>query len=230
MLEYQSKSCKKLKVISSWSGGKDSCLACYKAIMEGFKLSYLLNSVSQEYDRVLFHGVKSDLVRLQARLVQLPVVQPKMNKNNYEEKYKRAALKLKKDGIEGIVYGDIALQDSRDWNERMCSKLGVKAIFPLWGQLQKQILKDFLDAGFKAIVTCTQDKVLGKEWVGRWLDDKFIHQLEEIQNVDLCGENGEYHTFVTGGPLFKREIRILEIDKVLKDGYWFLDIIRYEVT
>lgn len=222
-----------MKVACSWSGGKDSSFACYKAIIQEFKVSYLINTVSQEYDRVLFHGIKSELARLQARLAQFPIVQPPINKDNYEEKYIKAAAKLKEDGIEGIVYGDIALQDSRNWNEKVCEKLKVSPIFPLWGQLREQILNEFIDTGFKAIVTCTQANLLGKEWVGRQIDKEFIHELQSRQvgtNVDLCGENGEYHTFVTGGPLFKGEIKILETKKVLKNGYWFLDILRYEVA
>ena len=157
-----------MNVACSWSGGKDSSFACYKAIIQGFKVSYLINTVSQEYDRVLFHGIKSELARLQARLAQFPIVQPHINKDNYEEKYIKAAAKLKEDGIEGIVYGDIALQDSRNWNEKVCEKLKVIPIFPLWGQIREQILNEFIDAGFKAIVACTQADLLDKEWVGRW--------------------------------------------------------------
>jgi uncharacterized protein (TIGR00290 family) len=219
-----------MKVACSWSGGKDSCLACHKAIIQGVKVSYLINTVSQEYDRVLFHGIKSELARLQARLAQFPIVQPPINKDNYEEKYIKAAAKLKADGIEGIVYGDIALQDSRNWNEKVCEKLKVSPIFPLWGQIREQILNEFIDTGFKAIVTCTQANLLDKEWVGRWIDKKFIQELSCFGGIDLCGENGEYHTFVTGGPLFKGEIKILETEKVFKNGYWFLDILRYEVV
>lgn len=233
VLEYQSEKSEVLflmKVISSWSSGKDSCFASHKTIMEGNEVSYLLNTISEEYDRVLFHGIKSELARLQAQLINIPIIQRKINENNYEEEYKKAASKLKDKGIEGIVYGDIALQDSRQWNEKVCKKLGLKPIFPLWGQQSEQILDDFINAGFKAIITCTQAKLLDKEWVGRWIDKEFIQDLQKLQDVDLCGENGEYHTFVTGGPLFKREIRILETDKVLKDGYWFLDIVRYKVV
>lgn len=218
-----------MKVVCSWSSGKDSCLACYKAMMEGFEVSYLLNTVSQEYDRVLFHGVKSELVRVQAQLIQIPIIQAKIDKDNYEEKYRQAASKVKEEGIQGIVYGDIALQDSRDWNEGVCKKLGVQPIFPLWGQKREDMLNDFINAGFKAIVTCVDTKALGKEWLGRWVDKKFMEELKKIQNVDMCGENGEYHTFVTGGPLFKKEIKIIKSNKVLRDDrYWFLDILEYK--
>lgn len=218
-----------MHVVSSWSGGKDSCLACYEAVSDGYKVFYLLNSVSKEYDRVSFHGVKSELISLQAQAIDVPIVQPRVTKDDYEQEFKKAILELKELGIRGAVFGDIELQEHRDWIERVCGELGVEPILPLWGRQPEQIFRDFIDAEFEAIVVSANADLLGKEWVGRRVDDKFVEDLRKVEDVDLCGEAGEYHTFVTDGPLFKRRIMIQKIDKVLKNGYWFLDILSHEI-
>lgn len=214
-------------VIASWSGGKDSCLAFYKALCEGYKVSSLINTVSVEFRRVRFHGIESTLIQKQAQAISIPLLQRETTGERYEQEFKETLREAT--DIEGVVFGDIHLQHCREWAEKICGELGVKAIEPLWGRSPEDILLDFIDAGFEAIVVSTQASLLGKEWIGRKLDKEFLEDIRKCKNIDACGENGEFHTFVTDGPLFKKRINISESQKVLRDGYWFLDIRKYQL-
>ena len=221
-------------VISSWSGGKDSCLASYKAIQEGFKVRYLLNFVSKEFKRCCFHGIEARLLKLQAELTGIPLVQKEVTADmqEYEKEFKAAVNELKAVGVKGMVFGDIYLDEHRDWVERVCKDLEIKPLEPLWDDSPARLLEEFIDLGFKAVVVSCQADKFGKEFVGREVDKNLINELKE-RNICPCGENGEFHTFVVDGPLFKRRIQILESDAVLKEGfwkYWFLDIKKYRIV
>ncbi|MFC1624113.1 diphthine--ammonia ligase [Candidatus Omnitrophota bacterium] len=220
-----------LLAISSWSGGKDSCLACYKAMKNGFKVKYLLNFISKEYRRCSFHGIEAELLKLQAELVGIPLVQkevtPDMKK--YEEEFKEAVSLLKAKGIKKMVFGDIYLSDQINWVERVCKDLGIQPIEPLWGASPHRILEEFIDLGFKTIVVSCKADLFGKDFVGRCIDNDFLNELRD-KDICPCGENGEFHTLVVDGPIFKRKIEILKSEPVLKEGfwkYWFLDIKEY---
>jgi uncharacterized protein (TIGR00290 family) len=218
------------KVIVSWSGGKDSCLACYKAMLEGHKVVYLVNTISEEYKRVRFHGTKDKLIQTQANAIGIPIFQKTTDGDNYESDFKEGVRNLisGKD-IPSMVFGDIHLQSGLEWVEKVCKELGIKAIEPLWKIPTKEILLEFIDSGFEAYVTSCQAKLLSREFVGRKLDKKFLEDVSKL-GIDVCGENGEYHTLVTDGPIFKKKLNLLETQKVLRDGYWFLDIRKYELT
>lgn len=229
-----------MTVISSWSGGKDSCLACYKAMQDGLDVSYLLNMAVDGRS----HGLDMKLVSAQSQAIGIPLMQRVVTWDSYEEEFKKAvnelirdlrsrssegnALGLKKKGVNGMVFGDIDIQEHRDWVEKTCAELGVKAFLPLWKQKRDELLKEFISAGFKAIVVCINSETLERRWLGRIVDKKFVDELSNL-NVDLCGEAGEYHTFVIDGPLFKKRIEILESREVKRDGKWFLDILTYKV-
>jgi uncharacterized protein (TIGR00290 family) len=221
-------------VISSWSGGKDSCLASYKAIQEGFKVRYLLNFVSKEYKRCCFHGIEARLLKLQAGLTGIPLVQKEVTADmqEYEKEFKAAVNELKAVGVKGMVFGDIYLDEHRDWVERVCKDLEIEPLEPLWDDSPARLLEEFIDLGFKAVVVSCQADKFGKEFVGRQVDKNLINELKE-RNICPCGENGEFHTFVVDGPLFKRRIQILESDAVFKEGfwkYWFLNIKKYRIV
>lgn len=210
--------------IATWSGGKDSCLACYMAIQQGHTIAQLANFVSQEYGRVRFHGVTAELIRAQARAVGLPLLQHETSADSYEAGFKDGIRSVLSDTTGGLVFGDIHLQHCRDWALRVCGELGIEAIEPLWGRDPEEVLLEFIDSGFRAIVVSTQADLLGEEWLGREIEREFVLDLKDHRGVDLCGENGEYHTLVVDGPLFRERIDILESRKLLRDGYWFLDI------
>jgi uncharacterized protein (TIGR00290 family) len=219
-----------VKVVASWSGGKDSCLSCYKAICEGYEVSYLLNTISDEYRRVRFHGTEEKLIQTQARAIGMPLLQKATTADGYEEEFKDAIRDVIAEGIGGVVFGDIHLPNGRKWAEKICRDLGVQAIEPLWGCSPEEILSEFIESGFEATVVCTQGNLLGEEWVGRRVDEAFLKDILHRKDVDPCGENGEYHTLVTDGPLFKQRVGIVESEKVLKDGYWFLDVREYRLV
>lgn len=223
---------KKAALVSSWSGGKDSCLACYKAMQAGYEVKYLLNFISKEYKRCCFHGITQDLLKLQAELVGIPLVQREVTADmqEYEKEFKQAVLELKNQGIGKIVFGDIYLDEHKDWVERVCYEVGVEPLEPLWNNNPKDIIKEFVDSGFKSIVVSAQAEKLGSDSIGRLIDKDFAEELAS-RNICPCGENGEFHTFVVDGPLFKRGIKIQESEVILKEGFWkfwFMDIKKYE--
>ena len=220
--------------ISSWSGGKDSCLACYKAMKQGYQVEYLLNFISREYKRGCFHGIAAELLKLQASLIGMPLVQKEVSPDmkEYEEEFKQAVSELQAKGIKAMVFGDVYLEEHRSWVERVSKDLGIQPIEPLWGIPPDKVVEDFINLGFKAIVVSAQAKVLGKEFIGRLVDRSLLQELKKRQ-ICPCGENGEFHTFVIDGPIFKKKIEITKSQTVLKEGFWkhwFLDIQDYEVN
>jgi len=217
-----------MSYISSWSGGKDSCFACYKAICEGYNVSYLLNFISKEYKRVSFHGTEAKLIQLQAEAIGIPLLQKETTWNGYEQEFKDAVKSLIPDGVTGMVFGDIYLEEHKDWVDRVCGELGIEAIEPLWGQDPERSLLDFIDAGFEATIVSAKSELFDDKWMGQKLDREFLSYLKD-NNIDLCGENGEYHTFVTAGPMFNKKIKITKSQPITRDGYWFLDTIEYSL-
>ncbi len=220
-----------LTVISSWSGGKDSCLACYKAIQQGYQVKYLLNFISREHKRCCFHGIEARLLQLQAELTGIPLIQKEVTADmqEYEKEFKEAVTELKARGIRKMVFGDIYLLDHMNWVDRVCKDLAIEPIEPLWNVSPTQILEEFIDLGFKAIIVSCQADKFGKDFIGRYIDKDLLVELKS-KNICPCGENGEFHTLVVDGPLFKRRINILESEPIVKEGfwkYWFLDIKKY---
>lgn len=218
-----------LAVISSWSGGKDSCLAYYNALRKGHEIKHLLNFVSKDSGRCCFHGIEKDLVKLQAELISVPLTQKEVTADmkEYEREFKEAVSAFK--GVDSMVFGDIYLDEHKDWVERVCGDIGITPIEPLWGISPFDIVYEFIDVGFKAIVVSCQADKFGKDFVGRIVNKDLINELRE-RNICPCGENGEFHTLVVDGPIFKRPIKIIKSEPVFKQGfwkYWFLDIKEY---
>jgi len=210
----------KKKVFSSWSGGKDSSLACYKAMEDGFEVAHLLNLLSEDGKRERAHGTRPFLLRLQSEAMGIPIVHVNAAWGEYERKFKHKVGELKHDGIMGGIFGDIDLIEHREWVERVCMDLEIEHILPLWGLAPEDILLEFIDAGFEAIVVATRIK---QEWLGRKFDRSFIAELKKF-DFHLSGESGEYHTFVIDGPIFKRRIKVSDFEQVYVEGTWFLDI------
>jgi len=215
-----------LKAFVSWSGGKDSSLACYKAMKDGLKVACLVNMLSEDGIYSRSHGIVSELLMAQAEAIGIPIIQRKTTWESYEEEFKNVILQLKKENVKAGVFGDIDLQEHREWVERVCRETGIKAILPLWNEEREKLLKEFINSGFKAIVCSTNSEFLDKEWLGRPIDDDFIKDLKDLGNIDICGEKGEYHTFVYDGPIFKKTVNFLVARKFMKDKKWFLKIER----
>ncbi|MEW6026009.1 MAG: diphthine--ammonia ligase [Planctomycetota bacterium] len=225
----------RIMYLMSWSGGKDSCLACYKAIQQGLKVSHIVNFISAEYKRVSFHGTPAELVRLQSEAMGIPLLQKEVQPDDYEPAFKQAVKTLIPTGIKGMVFGDIYLQEHRQWVTRVCREMGIEAIEPLGGMRTEDILDEFIKSGFEAIIVSARavDKHsaygIDKDWIGHRIDLDFINYLKQHKPyIDLCGEGGEYHTFVVNGPLFNKPVDIIRkevIEKVTPYGKWyFLDI------
>jgi diphthine-ammonia ligase len=217
-----------MNVFCSWSGGKESCLACYKALLNGYNVSYLLNVISEDGKRSRAHGISSDLIALQARAMEIPILQVRSSWADYETNLKAAINELKKKGIEGGVFGDIDLHEHKEWVDRVCLEVDVESIEPLWGKAPTAILIDFVKTGFKGIVINVKDKWFGEEWLGREVDTQFIDDLPE--EIHPCGEHGEYHTFVVDGPLFRKRVNITNYNKKFMNGIWLMDISGYTLS
>jgi len=180
--------------------------------------------VSEDGMRSRSHGLRSELLKLQAQAMGIPIVQRKTTWQNYEEEFKKAVGSFVKEGVQAGVFGDIDFQEHRDWVDRVCKEVGIKPILPLWKREREKLITEFVHLGFKAIIVATNSEFLGKEWLGRRIDRKLIKELKATGNVDLCGEGGEYHTFVYDGPIFKKPVEFTMGKKVLKDKHWFLEI------
>jgi len=220
------------QVFVSWSGGKDSCLACYQAVVSGLKVRYLLNMITEDGRRSWTHGQSVELLQAQSQAIGIPLIQRQTTMANYEAEFKDALLSLKQEGVTGGVFGDIDIEEHRQWIERICGEVALTPHLPLWGQAQEKILGSFIASGFEAVVVVAKADLFGKEWLGRKIDLDFLSHLDELRetkDITPCGEAGEYHTFVTDGPLFNQRIEILETNTVLREGYWFLEISKHSL-
>ncbi|HET6991593.1 MAG TPA: diphthine--ammonia ligase [Bacteroidia bacterium] len=228
------------KTIFCWSGGKDSALCLYKVLLEKeYEVKYLLTTLNENFKRVSMHGVREDLLEKQAEAIGIPLIKMYVREGSNEEYAKnmeQILLKLKEEeGITHCIFGDIFLEDLREYREDNLQKVGFSAVFPLWKHDTKELMKEFISLGFKTITCCVNDAYLSEEWCGKNIDEKFIAELPAT--VDPCGENGEFHTFCYAGPVFKKEIsfstgekiyRPLELktsdEKIATKGFWYCDL------
>lgn len=218
----------KERLIFSWSSGKDSALALYKLKQEDkYDIVSLLTTISEEYDRVGFHGTKRLLLEKQAKSMNLPLYKAYLSKSDsieeYAQKLEKALIDCKDEGTTKIAYGDIFLEDLKEFRIKNLQKIGMTGVFPIWKQDSDKLIREFIDLGFKAITTCVDSNVLDKSFAGRIIDYDFISELPD--NIDPCGENGEFHTFVFDGPLFKEKINISVGGIILRDGFYYCDLI-----
>jgi diphthine-ammonia ligase len=220
-----------MKIVAAWSGGKDSCFACYKALQEGHEVVNLLIMMSDP-SISNFHMIRSDMLDAQSQATEIPIVKWTTTPDTYEQEFKKALLQMKAKGVEGIVTGDVfdvALHEA-GWLDRICKEVGLIPVRPLWHRDTQQILEEFMNTGFKATVVRIVTNLLSMDWLGREINKKFLDDLLKLGTIDPCGEHGEFHTFVTDGPLFKKQqIEILESEKVKLNGNARLVIKRFEV-
>ena len=220
-----------MKLVAAWSGGKDSCFACYKAIQKGHSVSNLLVMMSDQSESN-FHMIPADMLDAQSQAINIPIVKCPTTPETYEEDFKKALLEIKGQGVEGIVTGDVfdVAMHEVGWLDRICNEVSLTPVRPLWHRDTRQILKEFINDGFKATLVRINTEKLKMEWLGREINEEFFHDLLELGTVDPCGEHGEFHTFVTDGPLFKtHKIEILENEKVKFNGHGRLVIKSFEV-
>jgi uncharacterized protein (TIGR00290 family) len=209
------------KALFNWSSGKDSALALYKILQNpDFKIECLLTSVNQQFQRISMHGVRVELLEVQAKSIglSLKILQiPEMpTMEVYENVMTKTLTELKEQGITHSVFGDIFLEDLRKYREDQLAKMGFEGVFPIWKIPTHDLIQEFISLGFKTIVVCVNERYLDKSFVGRVIDQSFIDDLPE--NVDVCGENGEFHTFTFDGPIFSEPINF-EIGEIVYRKY-----------
>ena len=229
------------KAIFCWSGGKDSSLCLYEVLKEQkYEVVYLLTTLNENFKRISMHGVQEELLEQQAQSIGIPLKKMYVKEGSYEEyerNMEKLLLEMKAEGITNVIFGDIFLEDLRKYREDNLAKVGMAAVFPLWKKDTTKLIFDFINLGFKTITCCVNDRYLGEDMVGAEIDAAFLNALPE--NVDPCGENGEFHTFCFDGPIFKSKIRFTKGEKVYKPlevkgegvcssgetkGFWYCDL------
>lgn len=226
----------KIPAVFNWSGGKDSTLALHHILKENkFDIRYLLTTVNNSFNRVSIHGVRKELLIKQASSLNLQLYQVNLPETTdmagYEKVMEKSLMNLKNEGITHSIFGDIFLEDLKAYRENQLAKIGMEAVFPLWKQDSLALVKEFIELGYQTIVVCAQDGL--QDFCGRIIDQSFLDDLPA--DIDPCGENGEFHTFVFDGPIFNEPIMFVLGEKVFKtfpkpngnyisNGYWYIDL------
>ncbi len=238
----------KLKCVFNWSGGKDSTLALYHCLQSPeLDIRYLVTTINDSVNRISMHGVRYELLKQQAEEIGVELYEirlPEMpDMQTYDETMRQHLNKFKYEGITHSIFGDIFLEDLRKYREGRLAEVGLKALFPLWKRDTKEVINEFLDLGFKTVIVCTQAKY--GALVGAVLNQELIKEFPK--DIDVCGENGEFHTFAFDGPIFKKAISYSLGEKVYKampapketddtcgtalsekpinSGFWYMDLL-----
>jgi uncharacterized protein (TIGR00290 family) len=216
------------RVVLSWSGGKDSALALHELLSsDRYEVAGLLTTVTADHDRISMHGVRRSLLEQQARALALPLATAEISAGAGNDEYAAsmgAALRrLREEGIETIAFGDLFLEEIRRYREEMLEPLGMRAIFPLWGRDTAALARRFIDLGFGAVLACVDSRAIDPSFAGREYDAALLADLPPL--ADPCGENGEFHTFVHRGPIFREPIAFARGEIVVRDDrFWFCDL------
>jgi len=216
-------------ILISWSGGKDSSLALYEIQKSrDYEVAALITTITSDCDRVSMHGLRTILLDEHPSSLNIPLEKIFISKNasnyEYESRLKETLLKYKQFGIRDVVFGDLFLEEIKKYREDLLGKIGMECVFPIWKRDTVKLAKRFIELGFKAITVCVDSNVLGKEFAGREFDEHFLDDLPKA--IDPCGENGEFHTFVYDGPIFKSRIGHQLGEIVLRDGrFYYCDIL-----
>ncbi len=219
------------KILFAWSGGKDSSMALNELLQNNsVSIAALLTTVTEGYGRISMHGVREELLDEQARSLGIPLeklfISKDVNKaaSEYESKMDSVLKKYRLKGVSSVAFGDIFLEDLKKYREDKLKKVGSKGVFPIWKRDTKELAKNFIDLGFKAIITCVDGSTLDGSFSGRDFDLEFLSDLPA--SVDPCGENGEFHSFVYDGPCFKQKIDFTRGETVLRDErFYYTDLI-----
>ena len=217
-----------IPTVLSWSGGKDSALALHALLMDPtIELRGLLTTITDEYERVSMHGVRSALVEAQAAALGLPLwtvrIPPSATNEIYEAAMLERLSELRRDGIETIAFGDLFLEDVRAYRERMVGASGLRPLFPLWGRTTSALAREFIASGFRAVIVCVDPRQIDVSHCGAEFDEGLLDALPSA--ADPCGERGEFHTFVYDGPMFCEPIATQRGDIVQRTGFVFCDLL-----
>jgi len=216
------------RVILSWSGGKDSALALEELRGDQhYLIMALLTTVTEGYDRVSMHGIRVSLIRRQAEAIGIPletVLIPQSASNDeYESRMRKILTRAQADGVTAVAFGDVFLEDVRRYREEKLAQVGMKGLFPLWKKNTIDMARKFVESGYRAILTCVDSHHLDRSFVGREFDERLLSDLP--RDVDPCGENGEFHTFVYDGPILRTPISVRKGDVVFRETrFWYCDL------
>jgi len=218
----------KEKILVGWSGGKDSSLAVWQLQQEArWELVALVSTITEGYERLSMHGVRVELIRQQAESLGLTLVESRIPLNasnvSYEAALTRTLEPFIEQGVRKMAFGDLFLADIRRYREELLARLGMEAVFPLWQRDTAALSRQFLRAGFRAVVVCVDPRQIAAEFCGREYDERFLEELPA--SADPCGERGEFHTFVYAGPIFRRPISVRRGAIVQRDGFCFCDLL-----
>jgi uncharacterized protein (TIGR00290 family) len=215
------------KILIAWSGGKDSCMTLYEIQQSQNYEIALLTTITEGYERVSMHGIPRILIERQSESLGLHIHKMYIPRNatneEYESRLKEILSRHQQEGVNSVVFGDLFLEDIRKYREENLLKIGMKGIFPIWGRDTFELIKTFIDLGFKAVVTCINPKFLDRSFAGRFIDYDFVCQLPS--HVDPCGENGEFHSFVFDGPIFREKVKFSLGEVVFRDSFYFCDLL-----
>jgi len=216
------------KVLMCWSGGKDSAFALHELRQSGrYEVVALLTTVNSQFGRVSMHGVRREMLEAQARALELPLhvveLYGKVSMEEYAEKMRESLQEFLAAGVWQAAFGDLFLEDVRSYREKNLQKVGMKALFPLWGCNTAHLAREFLELGFRAVVVTVDAKVLDESFAGRPFDESFLKDLPA--GVDPCAENGEFHSFVFDGPGFRQPVAWRLGEKVTREGFVYCDIL-----
>ncbi len=215
-------------ILFCWSGGKDSAMALHTLLQRSdVRIAALLTTVTEGYERISMHGVRRELLRRQAQSIGLPLhevrIPPQCVNPVYEARMEEALRMYFDQGVRRVAFGDIFLQDLRAYREKNLARIGMTALFPIWKRDTRELIRSFHANRFRAITVCVDPKVLDPSFAGRELNDSFFRDLPA--HADPCGENGEFHTFVFDGPIFRSPIPVRSGEIVNRDGFVFCDIL-----
>ncbi|HSD07088.1 diphthine--ammonia ligase [Flavobacterium sp.] len=210
-----------MNFVSSWSGGKDSCYAMMQAVAQGFVPKVLLNMMNENGKISRSHGLPLSILKQQAQKMNLPLEAIPATWNDYEAKFIDILKRLKTNyNLDSAVFGDIDLQDHKDWEDKVCQAVSIKAVLPLWQQDRIVLVNEMLENGIiTMIVSC--NPMMGEDYLGKILTKELAKELLE-KGIDPCGENGEFHTLVLNCPLFSEAIELPNFTKITHNDYCFI--------
>ncbi len=218
-----------IRAALAWSGGKDSAMALHQVRQSGpYSIERLLTTITQDYDRISMHGVRTTLLEQQAAALNLPLDRVLLTRNPSQEEYDakmRACMsQYRETGVEAVVFGDLFLEDVRQYREKNLAQAGMQAIFPLWRRDTHECARDFLAAGFRAVITCVDLHALPASFAGRDYDESFLRDLPA--SADPCGERGEFHSFVYDGPVFAEPVSFAQGCTIVReDRFCYRDLV-----
>jgi diphthine-ammonia ligase len=215
---------------ASWSGGKDCCLALYRAKKEGLDVRYLFNMITEDKKRSKSHGISAKVIKEQASALGIPIIQQPTVDEEYEAVFTKKLKDLKRQGIDVGVFGDIDFNEHREWIERVCKNAAITPRLPLWLEDQNKLMNEFISEGFKAVVITVKADLMGKEFLGRIVDRELIRDITSLdKGITPCGEAGEFHTIVVDGPIFKKRLELTRTEIVSRQEHHFLEILKTEL-